>query len=257
MPKIHFLGTASGTEPIEGLHHTSFCIETGDYYYWFDAGENCSRNAHISGIDLLRVKAVFISHTHIDHVGGLGNLLWSIRKLTTRCERRPPNKEVKLFIPDKAYSNSFMQMLECSENGAIYDFDIHEDSVTDGLIFEDENIKVTAFHNHHLQDDEGEAWLSYSYLIETDNKIIVFSGDIRDMYDLDTALKNGCDLLLLETGHHKLLDISDYIRTQSIGEIIFVHHGREIINNRNSAELMLKDFTCHASISYDGMIKEL
>ena len=123
--------------------------------------------------------------------------------------------------------------------------------------FEDENIKVTAFHNHHLQDDEGEAWLSYSYLIETDNKIIVFSGDIRDMYDLDTALKNGCDLLLLETGHHKLLDISDYIRTQSIGEIIFVHHGREIINNRNSAELMLKDFTCHASISYDGMIKEL
>ncbi len=257
MATLHFLGTASGTEPIEGLYHTSFCIEINGYYYWFDAGENCSRNAHISGIDLLKVKTVFISHTHMDHVGGLGNLLWNIRKLTTRCERLPPDKQVKIFIPNETYWNALLQMLKCSEDGFKCNFNICEENVTDGLIYEDKNIKVTAFHNHHLQGNKESGWLSYSYLIEIENKKIVFSGDIRDMYDLDEILKNGCDLLLLETGHHKLFDICSYVCTKNIREIIFVHHGREIINDRQGAKLKLKDFSCLASIAYDGMKKEV
>ena len=74
MAKIHFLGTCSGTEPMEGRNHVSFVINSGGFNYWFDAGENCSRSAYLSGIDLLKVKAVFIEVSLI-HSNGVGRVL--------------------------------------------------------------------------------------------------------------------------------------------------------------------------------------
>ena len=62
MLTLTFLGTCSGTEPMPGRHHQSFVIEAGGIYYWFDAGENCAHRAYTSGIDVTRVRAVFISH---------------------------------------------------------------------------------------------------------------------------------------------------------------------------------------------------
>ena len=257
MSKIHFLGTLSGAEPIEGMHHTATCFEIGSYYYWFDAGENCSRNGHLSGIDILNIKSVFITHTHMDHVGGLGNLMWNIRKLTTRCDRRPPDKRVNLFIPDIRSWNGIHQMLLCSENDFVTDYDIVVAPTLDGLLYEDENIKVTAFHNHHMQNEKNDLWLAYSYVIETGGKKIVLSGDIRDLYDLDEMLKDGCDLLLLETGHHKIDNVNEYLKTKDVKKLIFMHHGREIINERQACEEKVKTFPCNTVIAYDGMIEEI
>ena len=42
-------------------HHQSFVVEAGGLYYWFCAGESCSYRAYTSGIDVTRVRAVFIS----------------------------------------------------------------------------------------------------------------------------------------------------------------------------------------------------
>ena len=69
--KIHFLGTCSGTEPMPDMHHCSLAFDINGVYYWFDAGEGCSHTAMTKmGIDLSRIRSIFISHPHIDHVGG-------------------------------------------------------------------------------------------------------------------------------------------------------------------------------------------
>ena len=81
MANIKIIGSCSGTEPILNKHHTSVLLTVNGSNYFFDAGENCSRLAHLGGDDLLSTRAVFISHTHYDHIGGLCGLLWNIRKL--------------------------------------------------------------------------------------------------------------------------------------------------------------------------------
>lgn len=148
-------------------------------------------------------------------------------------------------------------MLKCAEGGFECDFDIAVEQTIDGIIYKDENIKVTAYHNHHLQNEECDGWLSFSYLLGIEGKKILFSGDIRDMHDLDDALSGGCDILLVETGHHKLTDICEYAKTKNIGKIIFIHHGREIINDLKGAQEKLLSFPCEAKIAYDGLKEEI
>ena len=97
--KIHFLGTCAGTEPMPTRKHSSTAFEVNDALYFFDAGEGCSYTAHNMGLDLLKTRAVFISHPHLDHVGGLCNLLWTIRKLRYHYKNKTKFDRIDINIP--------------------------------------------------------------------------------------------------------------------------------------------------------------
>lgn len=98
--KMYIFGSCSGTEPMKGRHHTALAFEINKRIYWFDAGENCSYTAHTMGVDLLSVSNIFISHTHMDHVGGLGNLLWNIRKISLMQRTFPYFGDITVHTPN-------------------------------------------------------------------------------------------------------------------------------------------------------------
>ena len=98
MGTIIFLGTCSGTEPMPGRHHSSVVFEINGTYYWFDAGESCSHTAYTSGIDVTRIRAIFISHMHIDHVGGLANLIFTDHAVADVCKYAGSRKIKKLLF---------------------------------------------------------------------------------------------------------------------------------------------------------------
>ena len=257
MARILIFGSCSGTEPEEGRHHVSFAVEAGNRYYWFDAGENCSYTAHLMGVDLLRVRSIFISHTHMDHVGGLGNLRWNIRKLCWVYQSAPADDTIRLFIPNLESWQGIFTMLRNTEGNFECNFALDVKRPEDGLIYQDENIRVTALHNGHLPDNEKGEHLAYSYRIETEGKSIVFSGDVGGPDDLNDLIGDGCDLLLMETGHHKVKTCCDYAEAHNVKQLTFLHHGREILDHEPTVQPALAACRLHPVISWDKMVIEL
>ena len=257
--KIYFLGTCCGTEPIENRNHASILVECGDKNYFFDAGEGCSRTAHLLGVDLLKVKKIVISHPHMDHVGGLGNLLWNIRKISRVKKVNPLHGDIDVYIPVLDTFDGVMKILRNSEGGYQNDYVTNGIKITDGVLFTDENLKVTAYHNEHLlRNSEAGDYRSFSFLIEGDNKRLVYSGDIRALIELDEIIGDGVDALIVETGHRKILDVYEYAKDKNIGMVYFSHNGREIINDIDGSIKKVNElFKGNALICNDKMTVKL
>ncbi len=257
MSKIIFLGTCAGTEPMKDRHHASMMIESGGYYYLFDAGEGCSRTAHLMGIDLLKIKAIFISHPHIDHLGGLLNTVYTLRKLAVTRSTYQPEKKIDFHIGDLGVWNSFNDVLSGMDlhYNDLFEIRVHE--INDGLLYKDENIEVTAIHNHHMTPSPCGKARSYSFKITVNETTILYSGDVRDMKDMENVLGDGCDYLIAETGHHKVKDVCNFADTHNVGQLLFSHNGRVILNDEKTALSDMKDCTKNPVICYDRMVLEI
>ena len=232
--KLTFLGTCSGTEPYPGRHHTSFAVEHNEKLFWFDAGETCSYTAHCMDIDLPKTSKIIISHTHMDHIGGLGNLLWNIRKVNGHAGKYK-GRELSLYIPQIEAWEGLHKMLSYSEGGFVCNFTITAREIEDGVLFEEDGFKVTALHNRHMEKSlgKGEKWRSFGFLIEADGKRIVYSGDTGGIEDYAELLEPKCELLLMETGHHHPVTFVENLitRPDCPEKLLFIHHGRHILDN--------------------------
>ena len=234
--KFSFLGTCSGTEPMPGTHHSSFILEVGGVNYWFEAGENAVHRACEMGIDVMRTVALFISHGHIDHIGGLANLFSCFNKLERHYgSTLVRDNALEFFFPEPVLTEA-VKTVALMGPGKNFRFDLREHTTSDGLLFEDENVRVTALHNRHLKEDGSDGWHAYSFLIEAEGKKIVFSGDVRSPAEMEPLIGDGCDMLIMETGHHKIPDVLSFAVEHKVKNLRFTHHGRQILDSRLEME---------------------
>ena len=257
--KLYTLGTSAGTQPVEGFHHTSTALETNGCVYFFDAGECCAYTAHLCGLDLLKTRAIFITHPHMDHVGGLGNLLWYIRKVC-RVTGSPLSSggNIDIFTPCTESVDGFFTVLKNTEGNFQTDHTHTVRKFADGVIYCDENIKVTANHTLHMPENNG-AFQSFSFTVECEGKTVVFSGDMR-LEDIERIVPENCDAFFAETGHHRLETVCQALDEagKNIKKIFFIHNGGYIMRDYPAAVRFLNELRGDgAVICRDGNIYEL
>jgi ribonuclease BN (tRNA processing enzyme) len=260
---ICILGSCAGTEPVPGRRHSAWTLQCNGKLYQFEAGEGCAYTAHTNGIDLTQLQAVFISHYHMDHNGGLPHIFYVRNKMAARFRKTLLAKPLPIYTAYPQQVNAVLDFLSsCSLNKK--DFrknntaSIHQ--IKDGTIFDDGTIKIEAIHNMHVGGMQNGLWRSFSFKINAAGKKIVFSGDVRNVHELDKFLTD-CDILMIETGHHKPWEIAETIRKNSrwqVRKLIFVHHGRDLLNNpQESMHKTNQAWGKEAEYAFDGMIIEL
>ena len=233
---IHTLGTAAGTLPHPGFHHASIAVETEAGLWFFDAGECCAYTAYLAGIDLLKTKAVFLSHPHMDHVGGLGDLLWYIRKSNLSRGILTQADTMDLFTPCRETVDGFLTVLSHTEGGFRTDYR-HAVHIFDaGNLYDKFGLRVQAIPTRHMPPENGRAQ-SFGFRVTDGEKSIVYSGDMR-LEDVPALLSRDCDAFLVETGHHQIEDVCRAVAEtgKTVGTLCFVHHGAYIQLDPESAQ---------------------
>lgn len=234
-PCIHIFGTCAGTEPMPGRHHCAFAIEHNQRLYWFDAGECCSYTAYLKGVDPRKIQSIFISHPHMDHIGGLANLMGVIRKLDSRTGGME-GKTISLYTPVPDLWPTVHRLLSLTDGEFRARFAVDEKPVTEGVLLDEDGIRIEAMHNLHLDPAPDGSWRSYSFRITIGELSIVFSGDVKNYSEIEPLLR-GADILLAETGHHRPIKVCRELNEMGVRprQLLFIHHGRAILEEGEAA----------------------
>jgi ribonuclease BN (tRNA processing enzyme) len=238
-------------------------IEHTDELYWFDAGEGCSYTAHLAGLDLLRIRAIFITHPHMDHVGGLANLIWTMQKLDGRSrdpEAGLAGKTIPVFIPNLSVWKGILGVLAGPSQSFDPGFTLKAQTYTDGDVYDQDGFSVQARHNTHLGiPQDGALWQSFSLRIETADGAITTSGDVGHIEELEDFVPDS-DLFLMETGHHKVSEVCEFLHNRNVafGRLGFFHHGRAILEDSDAELQKAEDILGkRVFIAEDGMTLEI
>ena len=208
-PQFVTLGTGGG--PVVQLERSqpANAVVVNGAVYLLDVGEGTQRQLMAAGLSLANVRAVFLSHHHLDHVGGL----WPM--MINRWINRYP---AALPIVGPAGTNEMVAGLvgaakpveraPLAIGGGVtrsIGLTVAPREIADKIeqpleIYRDENIRVLAIgvdHFHQADGSVSEAARSYAFRVEAGGRSMVFSGDTGPSPSLEQLARNA-DLLVCE-----------------------------------------------------------
>lgn len=182
--KLTILGCYSATPRIE-THPTAQILEVGKHLFLIDCGEGTQVQLRKYKVKFNRIKHIFISHLHGDHVFGLVGLISTFRLLTRKTE-------LHIYGP-KGIKEMITLQLKLSNSWTDYPLYFHELTKTKSvLIFEDSSIEVYTIPLDHrvytngflFKEKEGERKLDADAATEANIDIAYFR-KLKQGYDVE------------------------------------------------------------------------
>lgn len=245
--KLTTMGTSHG-DPTKIRFNTSNTLEVGDNIYLIDAGVpvNALYIRKYSN-DFSKVRAIFITHMHDDHVGGLPSFIKSLIKYPSK------DQHTHIFLPENAEKQLRSWLL--SMHLSNFDNLITFHKVNEGSVYDDGTIKVTAFGTRHIKS-EGEP-ITFGYLFEAEGKRMLYSGDLTmDFSDFPMkALEKGVDLCVCECTHYPIALAVERLAKAKIGRFLFNHVGDRWAScetEGNLTEQFEGKFSGKCAVAHDG-----
>ncbi len=220
--KITFLGTSHGV-PEKNRRCSCTMVEIEGNIYFIDMGINALEELKNRDLDSKDVKAVFITHNHFDHTGGLYPFLAGLNCWWHRFS------DTAIYLPaPKSQLINAMEQLKMATGGESPDFKNEFVEIEAGQIYDDGVLKVTAFRTKHCE-------VSFAFLFEAEGKRAFFSGDMsykgpKDDFPTQILEKDN-DLLVLESAHFDAPDLLEVFcgKEDKIKKIRFTHYTNQRI----------------------------
>lgn len=137
-----FVLGCGGTMPLPYRHLTSALLRRDGDLFMFDCGEGTQVSLRRLNLKWKKINAIFISHTHADHVTGLPGILM----LSSQVARTEP---LYIFGPPKIteYVETSRRVLDMYINYPIIVKDIQAPSI----VYEEEEFVIRAFPLNHTK----------------------------------------------------------------------------------------------------------
>ncbi len=220
--QITFLGSSSGM-PSPTRFCSSLFFQTHRLNFLLDCGEGTSFSLLRNRIDPLLIDTIFISHAHVDHLGGLFLLIQMMYLL----KRRNP---LNVYLPSEAVSGIKDFLNICYLFPEKLDFKLSILPVESSFRFENGGLSIKAHPNRHLEANQrvledlklANRMQSFCLVLKFSDRKIVYSGDIRSAEDLDEITEDA-DLLITECVHPGITELLSLISEKGVKRAILTH----------------------------------
>ena len=203
------LGTGGGPVIRVKRSEAANAVVVNGSVYLFDVGDGVQRQLAAAGLPLASVKAVFISHHHMDHNGGLGPLMmsrWLLDPLPAIPVIGPPGTRAMtagIAAANVATVNAPVSLGPAPPpiEATVHAVDLPPVLDTPTEIYRDADVRVLAVSVAHFHLPAGMALdpepRSYAFRIEAGGRTFVYSGDTGPSENLE-RLAMGADVLVSE-----------------------------------------------------------
>jgi ribonuclease BN (tRNA processing enzyme) len=247
--KLITLGTGAGN-PTLIRHNSCSFLETSNGSYLIDAGGPVSASIIRKGLDFNAIRAVFITHMHEDHFGGLTSFL------KNRMVKNGPYNRTDLWrgfwpevwLPDPDGITAFDWLMAVQFRGEQRERILYR-LIQPGTFYNDGFMKVTAIPNRHFPWKDGYL-PSFCFLLEAEGKKLLCTGDLSaDFSDFPVEAAKNADLVLCEFTHFDLMQQLDTFRKIRPGKLIFNHVAER---NEKQFPVFAEQLKYPAAVACDG-----
>jgi ribonuclease BN (tRNA processing enzyme) len=261
-PRIIILGSSSGM-PSPSRFCSSFLLEippkagleTEKGKYLFDAGEGVSFSLLRYQVSFHQINHVFITHSHIDHLGGFFLLI----QMMHLAKRRTP---LNVYLPGEAQEGveNFLRTSYLFKEKLSLGLNLQP--IKPGLVFRDEEIEVNAYLNGHLSGNEElireyslpNQMQSFCFVVNVDGKKIVYSGDVESSDDL-AGIVYDADLLITECTHPNTEKLLRLIAESKVKFAVLTHVPPELEGKEEAVLKKAQEFDFdNLLMAYDGLV---
>lgn len=180
-------------------------IESDKGALLFDTGDGILRDLKSSNTDRDKIKAIFFTHGHFDHMGGLHSLLGFLRMIGRK-------NDLHIFAPENCLEViSFVENFEKIYMATIpYRIILGEACADEKYRFS--GMTVQPFPVVHCGSIEGQPVMdplpALGYKISCGDETVVISGDTGDCESLRDNVR-GADLAIIEATFESSAEVSD------------------------------------------------